>query len=175
CQVIRFAPLSPERVEELLQGQGVEDSALRARLVRLSAGSPGMAMELADPALWDFRRGLLAGLTKTPIASVDLSRQWMAFVEEAGKESASQRRRAQLVLHLIVDFLDDALTVSMNGTPRRTDPDERGGLETVARRAGPDRLLEALERCLEADRQIDRRVQLVLSLEGLMDALGQKL
>ena len=175
CQVIRFAPLSPERVDELLQAQGIDEATLRGRLVRLSAGSPGLAKELADPALWDFRRDLLAGLTKTPIASVALSRQWMAFVEEAGKESAAQRRRAQLVLRLIIDFLDDALTVSMNGTPRRTEADERGGLETVARHAGSDRLLEALERCLEADRQIDRRVQLVLILEGLMDALGQKL
>ncbi|HTU92274.1 MAG TPA: DNA polymerase III subunit delta' [Gemmataceae bacterium] len=175
CQVIRFAPLSPELVDELLQAQGVEDSTLRARLVRLSGGSPGMAKELADPALCEFRRNLLAGLTKTPIASVDLSRQWMDFVEEAGKESAAQRRRAQLVLRLIIDFLDDALTVAMNGTPRRTEADERAGLETLAQPARADRLLEALERCLEADRQIDRRVQLVLILEGLMDALGQKL
>jgi DNA polymerase-3 subunit delta' len=175
CQVIRFAPLPPQLVDELLQVQGVEDSALRARLVRLSSGSPGMAKELADPALWDFRSDLLAGLTKTPIASVDLARQWMDFVEEAGKESAAQRRRAQLVLRLLIDFLDDALTVALNGTPRRTEPDECAGLKTLAHRAGPDRLLEALERCLEADRQIDRRVQLVLILEGLMDALGQKL
>ena len=67
--------------------QGVEDAALRARLVRLSAGSPGLAKELADPALWEFRRDFLEGLTKTPIPSVELSRQWMEFVEEAGKES----------------------------------------------------------------------------------------
>jgi DNA polymerase-3 subunit delta' len=173
CQVIRFAPLAPELVDELLQAQGIDDAALRARIVRLSAGSPGMAKELADPALWDFRRDLLAGLTKTPIPSVDLSHKWMDFVEEAGKDSVAQRRRAQLVLRLFINFLDDALTVAMNGTPRRTEPDELSGLETLARRAGPDRLLEALERCLEADRQIDRRVQLVLILEGLMDALGQ--
>ncbi len=175
CQVIRFAPLPAELVEELLQAQGIEDSALRARLVRLGAGSPGLAKELADPALWDFRRTLLDGLTKSPIRSVDLSGQWMEFVEGAGKESAAQRRRAQLVLRLVLDFLDDALTVSMNGTPRRSEAEDRPGLEALARRAGPDRLLEALERCLEADRQIDRRVQLVLILEGLMDALGQKL
>lgn len=175
CQVIRFAPLTPELVDELLQAQGIDDPTLRARLVRLSAGSPGMAKELADPALWDFRRDLMAGLTKTPILYVDLSHKWIDFVEESGKESAAQRRRAQLVLRFIIDFLDDALTVAMNGTPRRTEADERAGLETLARRAGPDRLLEALERCLEADRQIDRRVQLVLILEGLMDALGQKL
>jgi DNA polymerase-3 subunit delta' len=175
CQVIRFAPLSAELVDELLQARDIDNAALRGRLVRLSAGSPGLAKELADPALWEFRRGLLEGLTKTPIASVELSHKWMDFVEEAGKESAAQRRRAQLVLRLIVDFLDDALTVSTNGSPRRTEADDRPGLEALARRAGPDRLLEALERCLEADRQIDRRVQLVLILEGLMDALGQQL
>ena len=37
------------------------------------------------------------------------------------------------------------------------------------------RLLELLERCLEADLHIDRRVQLVLVLEALLDALAQKL
>jgi DNA polymerase-3 subunit delta' len=175
CQVIRFVPLSAELVDELLQAQGVEDAALRARLVRLSAGSPGLAKELADPALWEFRRSFLDGLTKPPIPSVALSRQWMEFVEEAGKESAAQRRRAQLVIRLLIDFLDDALTVSLNGIPRRTEAEDRPGLEVLARRAGPDHLLEALERCMEADRQIDRRVQLVLTLEGVLDALGQKL
>jgi DNA polymerase-3 subunit delta' len=171
CQVIRFAPLSPELVDELLKAQGIEDPALRTRLVRLSGGSPGKARELANPALWDFRRTLLSGLTKTPIPSVELSGKWMEFVEEAGKESAAQRRRAQIVLRLLIDFLEDALSVAMNGTPRRTEGDEREGLETLAERVGADRLQEALERCLEADRQIDRRVQLVLILEGLMDAL----
>jgi DNA polymerase-3 subunit delta' len=175
CQVIRFAPLPAEVVEELLRAQGVEDSALRARLVRLSAGSPGLAKELADPVLWEFRRDLLEGLTKTPIHSVELSRKWMDFVEEAGKESAAQRRRAQLVLRLVIDFLDDALTVSMNGVPRRTEAEDRPALDALARRVDPERLLEALGRCLEADRQIDRRVQLVLILEGLLDAMGQKL
>jgi DNA polymerase-3 subunit delta' len=173
CQVIRFAPLAPALVEELLSD--VEDPALRARLARLSGGSPGMARELADPTLWEFRRELLAGVVKTPIPSVELSQKWTDFVEEAGKESASQRRRAQLVVRLLVDFLDDALKVSANGAPCRTEPNEYAALETLARRVGPDRLLEALERCLEADRQIDRRVQLVLVLEALMDALGQKI
>lgn len=175
CQVVRFAPLATAWVDELLLNQGIDDAALRARLVRLSAGSPGLAMELADPALWDYRRELLTGLMKTPLPSVDLSHKWMDFVEEAGKESVDQRRRAQLVVRLLVDFLDDALTVSMEGAPRRTEADERPNLEALARRVGPDRLLEVLDRCLEADRHIDRRVQLVLILEGLMDALGQRL
>jgi len=175
CQVIRFATLSPALVDDLLRAQGIEDAALRARLVRLSGGSPGLARELADPALWEFRREIVEGLAQVPLPAVDLSRRWMEFVEEAGKDSATQRRRAQLVLRLMIDFLDDALTLSLNGSPRRTESDDRAGLEALAQRVEADRLMEALERCLEADRQIDRRVQLVLILEGLMDALSQKM
>jgi DNA polymerase-3 subunit delta' len=175
CQVIRFAPLPATVVDELLQTQGIEDAALRARLVRLSAGSPGLAKELADPSLWEFRFDLLQGLTKTPMDSVELSRKWMNFVEEAGKESAAQRRRAQIVLRLVIDFLDDALTVAMYGAPRRTEEEDRPALDALAHRVDPERLLDVLGRCLEADRQIDRRVQLVLILEALMDALNQKL
>jgi DNA polymerase-3 subunit delta' len=175
CQVIRFGPLPPELIDELLRAEGVEDPSLRARLVRLSGGSPGLAKELADPALWEFRRSFLAGLAEAPADTVTLSQKWMDFVEEAGKESAAQRGRARAVLRLLIDFLDDALSVSLDMPPRRTEAEDRPALEALARRAGPDVLLAALGRCLEADRQVERRVQLVLTLEGLLDALGQKL
>jgi hypothetical protein len=48
-------------------------------------------------------------------------------------------------------------------------------LENLAQRAGSDRLIALLDRSLEGDAHIDRRVQLVLVLEALTDALGQKL
>ena len=35
--------------------------------------------------------------------------------------------------------------------------------------------LELIERCLEADTQVERRVQLVLVLEAVLDALGRQL
>jgi DNA polymerase-3 subunit delta' len=175
CQVVRFAPLPPDLVSELLRDRGVDDPALLARLVRLSGGSPGLAQALADPALWDFRASFLQGLSQSPPDPVDLARRWLGFVEGAGKESAAQRGRARLVLRLLIDFLDDALILSLDDTPRRTGPEDRPALDSLARRAGPDALLAALERCLEADEQIDRRVQLVLILEALLDALAQKL
>jgi DNA polymerase-3 subunit delta' len=175
CQVVRFAPLPPEMVDELLRARGVEDRALRERLVRLSGGSPGQAEALADPALWEFRRTFLAGLTRTPPDTVALAQAWQAFVEEAGKESAAQRRRAQVVLRLLVDFLDDALALSLGGTPRRTGPEDAEALAGLVKRLDAEALLELLERCLEADTQVDRRVQLVLILEALLDALAQRL
>lgn len=175
CQVVRFAPLPDALVEEVLRDQGVEDAALRERLVRLGAGSPGLALALADPALWTFRRAFLDGLVKTPVDAVGLAREWREFVEAAGKESAAQRRRAQVVVRLLVDFLTDALALTQQGAPRRTGPEDRKALEVLAGRVGSDTLLALLERCLEADAQIDRRVQLVLVLEALLDALAQQL
>ena len=59
CQVMRFAPLSGTTVDDVLKQNGVDDAALRQRLVNLSGGSPGFALALADPALLDFRRRLL--------------------------------------------------------------------------------------------------------------------
>jgi DNA polymerase-3 subunit delta' len=174
CQVVRFAPLPQKVVAELLLANGISDAAMVERLVRLSDGSPGQALDLADPALWEFRSTLVAGFLQPHFDSVGLAAAWAAFVEGAGK-SAAQRRRATLVARLLVDFLGDALRVSLNGSPRHTGPEDKPALEALARRVSPERLLELLERCLEGDAQIDRRVQLVLVLEALLDALGQKL
>src|SRR5262245_30539385 len=175
CQVVRFTPLKDDLVGELLEAQGVSDPALRERLIRLAGGSPGLALTLADPALWEMRGRLIAGLTGRPVDSVDLSKAWWSFVEDAGKESAAQRTRAQLVIRLVVDFLRDALAVAAGGQARRTGPEDAAALQDLARRTDVERLLELIERCLEADQQITWRVQLVLVLESLLDAMAQKI
>jgi DNA polymerase III subunit delta' len=174
CQVVRFTPLAPQLVDELLEKQGVDDAKQRERLVRLSGGSPGLALSLADPALWEFRRVLLAGLTAKQVDSVDLSKKLMEFVEDAGKDSAALRERAHLVLRLLIDYLDDALAVSVGAPLRRSTSEDRPAVEALAHRLGPDRVVRLLERCMDADEQIDRRVQLVLTLEAVLDALGRQ-
>ncbi len=175
CQVVRFAPLPPAIVADLLRAQGIADAALVERLARLSGGSLGQALALADPALWEFRRQMLHGLTRAQPDTVALAREWVHFVEEGGKEAAVHRRRAGLVLRLLVEFLKDALRLKVGGTPFLVEPDDLRYLREMADRADADRLMDLLERCLEGDAHIDRRVQLVLVLEGLLDALGQKL
>jgi DNA polymerase-3 subunit delta' len=175
CQVIRFAPLASETVADLLTANGVEDAALRQRLVSLSGGSPGLALTLADPALLDFRRRLVDAVSRPQFDAVPLAKEWNSLAESAGKESAAQRGRAKLLLRLLVDFLTDAVAVGEGGEPRRSEPADRPALDALAARAKPEVLIGLLERCLEADEQIDRRVQLVLVLEALLDAAAQKI
>jgi hypothetical protein len=162
-------------VEEILEQHGISDPATRERLVRASRGSPGTALMLADPDLESFRNQFLDGLCKPIPDATELGKLWGDFVEAAGKDSASQRGRAQQVLRLLIDFLEDALEISVGGDARRTGPEDQGRAQELAERMGTGTLLEILDRCLEADQQIDRRVQLVLVLEAFLDAWSQKM
>ena len=136
CQVVRFRPLPPETVAELLQAGGVDDPAMRELLARLGGGSPGQALALADPDLWEFRRTLLQGLTRPRFDSVALAKAWVEFVQDAGKEAVHQRRRARLVLRLLIDFLRDALAFGLNGAGqgRGGGPAAAGGDDAAGER-----------------------------------------
>jgi DNA polymerase-3 subunit delta' len=175
CQVVRFAPLPEPLVAEILSGHELPDPALIPRLARLSGGSPGQALALADPALWAFRATLLQGLLQPRADTPALARAWTEFVEEAGKESGPQRRRAALVLRLLVLFLEDALALSLGGEPRLAEPADLPLLRDLAARTSPEQQLTVLERCLEADMHLERYAQLVLILESMLDATGQLL
>jgi DNA polymerase III subunit delta' len=142
------------------------------RLVHLGHGSPGQALALADPSLWDFRRVLVNGLAQPRPNSVELSTSLLEFVADAGKDKAPQRRRASQVLRLLIQFFDDALAVRLVNTSRLGDPEELAMLDKMAVSASPEKLLNILDRCIEADLQIGRYVQLDLVLEALLDALG---
>jgi DNA polymerase-3 subunit delta' len=175
CQVVHFSPLPHGVMMEVLRANSVHDPSMLPQLVRQSGGSPGQALALADPALWEFRRAFLRDLSHRQPDGVALARKWMQFVEEAGKESAAQRRRAAAVLQLVIAFFKDAFTLSVGAAVPNIEAGEQAALRDLAGRLGPDQWLELLERCLKADEQIDRRVQLVLVLEALLDALGQQL
>jgi DNA polymerase-3 subunit delta' len=175
CQVIRFAPLSDALVDELLRAQGIADDKVRERLVRLADGSLGQAQALSDPELRAFRQKLLDALIDPRLDSVVLAKTWTESVEEAGKDAAVKRRRAAAMLRLLIDVLEDALRVNVGGTPRYSESDDLPAVQSLAARLDHEQLLALLDRCLEGDAQIDRLVQLVLVLEALVDALGQKL
>jgi DNA polymerase III subunit delta' len=175
CHVVRFGPLGDEAVATVLKQHDIQDPGHLQRLVRLADGSPGQALALADTDLWDFRKKLLEGMTHARIDSVSLTKSFVGFVEDAGKEASLQRRRASLVLRLLIEALTDALSLSQGARPKTADPDDLRLLNTLMNRASPEKFLTLLERCLETEQQIDRYVQVSLVLEALLDALAQLL
>jgi DNA polymerase-3 subunit delta' len=173
CQVIRFALLPPALIAELLRREGVSEEALQ--LVRLSRGSLGDARQLADPAVSRFRRELSEALSQPRLSSVALAEKVVRFSEEGGKESAAKRQRGRLALRFIIELLRTALHVQQSLKPALSDASEQPAATALARRVSEDRLLRALSRCLEADYQVDRRLQLVLVLEAVVDSITQTL
>lgn len=166
CQVVRFHPLAEDALKAVLADHDINDPARVGRLVRLAGGSPGQALALNDDALWAFRETLVNGVTAAKPDPVGFAAAWAKFVEEAGKESAAQRERASLVLRLLMDVLRSTLRLAVGA-----DPGEAENLRRFAELVGPDRLAELLEACAEADYQVERKVQLVLVTESLVDKL----
>jgi DNA polymerase-3 subunit delta' len=173
CQIIRFAPLPEDTVRSILAKHELADPSLIPRIVKLAAGSPGQALDLAEPELWKFRNRLLQGFGQPKIDTVGLAKSFVDFVEEAGKETVNQRRRAALVLKLLMKAWSDALALRLSGPAASAPAEETALLQPLAQRTQPDQILRLLERCLETETQLDRYVQVGLVVEALVDALGR--
>ena len=172
CQVVPFTPLSRSDVVDLLRANEITDEARLDRLVRVAGGSVGQALALDDETLWQFRTTLLTALTTASLDVVGLGTSWNHFVEEAGKEAGVRRRRASLTLKLLIGLLQDAQRVHLGVPPLVADPSEATALTAMARRLGPERLTAWTDRAVEADLQVDRKVQLELVIEAFADSLA---
>lgn len=173
CQTIAFAPLKNEVLRQLLSDRGLADETRLDRLVRVAGGSLGQAVALDDEALWTFRGTLLKALDAEKVDSFALATGWNQFVEEAGKEAGVRRRRASLVLRLLIGMLQDALRLT-NGLPALVaDATEARALKALGERIGTDKLIAWADRAMDADLQNDRKVQLDLIVEAFSDYLGR--
>jgi DNA polymerase-3 subunit delta' len=174
CQLIRFAGLPEEVMAAHLVQEGVAPALDAARqLLQLSSRNLADARLLADPATRTFRREFLDGLSQPNADSVGLGQKLVKFADEGVKESAVKRQRAALALKFVIDFLRAAILTQNGGQPPLADPQDAKAVRRLAESVPPDALLRMLDRSLEADYQVGRRLQLVLILEALTDALGQ--
>lgn len=174
CQVIRFAPLPDDLLEDLTSKHGVNEQEARSRLVQLSGGSIGQAMRLADPELWRFRNQLLDLLAASPLDVVKAGKLWHSYVETAGKEMPLQRALCLRVIRLVVAFLREALALSAGGQIRTDDNQEITRLRQICSQYSQERLIELIDRCLDAEVQVERYLQLPLVIEALIDSFCER-
>ena len=158
-QIIRFGGLDPEIIAELLLAQGVVENAADAqRLAALAEGSLSRAVELADDELWAFRDQFLAQLARVDQNSVALAREVNEFVDSAGKDAPSRRRRLRQIIRLAIDFHRDQLRAA---TAAGDTPEEW------------QRLASLVERSLEGLAQVDRNAHQATLIDCWLDELGQ--
>jgi DNA polymerase III subunit delta' len=170
CQVVRFSPLSDATVEAILAKEGIDDPVKRDRLARLGSGSVSRALALDDDSIWQVRQRLVDGLTSPRPSFLPLAETWAKFHEEAGKDKgAAQRMRASLVLKFLIEAVEHALRLSLGASVPGLDEAEAARLMAFADRVGTDGLMELLDRCVEADFHVERRVQLILVVESVVE------
>jgi DNA polymerase-3 subunit delta' len=175
CQIVRFAPLRREAVAELLLKHGLAaDGPEAERLARYAEGSLTRAAELADSALWDFRRKLLEGLAAPTVASVRLAQQVTAFVDEAGTEAPPRRARARQVIGFAAEFYRQ-LARSLSGASAADDDELRAYVHRAAA-AWPgdaETAADCAARCLEALEHVDRNANLSNVLDCWIDEVAR--
>jgi DNA polymerase-3 subunit delta' len=171
CQVIPFGTLPDVVVEERLRDSGLAEASQMKNIIRMAGGSPGQAMALADPALWPVRRQMLETLSHPKPDAPALAKAWMECIEAVGKDSALQRPRALQLVRLAIDLFRLALASALGHAAPADDPVEATLIQKMAERLGADGLIDRIDRLVETEMHIDRRVQLVLAVEAAVDAM----
>jgi DNA polymerase-3 subunit delta' len=157
AQIVRFQPLPDSVVRDLVLDEGLApDEAAAADLAARAGGSVTRARELADPLLWQMRDKFMARWESGELEAPRLIRELEEFINDAGKEAEARRQRFRQFLALVGDKLRE----SLRGTADDFDD------ETI---------LDALDRCVEAEEQLDRNANQATLLETWMDDLASML
>jgi len=173
-QIMRFRPLSSEVLRRLLLEQKIVTDETRASvLAEQCDGSLARAAELADPELQSFEQRLLPQFAPARFDSGRLAAELSEYINQAGKEADARRRRLRLVFQLVGGLFRHVMRVSCGA--------EAEGLSTRDQAAeglfppGPATqccALAALDRCLEAEVQLDRNANQATLLECWLDDLA---
>lgn len=169
CQIVRFNALSPADVNAILREQGMDDDTKRDRLARLSGGSISRALAIDDDTIGEVWQKLIEGITDPRPNFRALAETWTTFYEAAGKDLAPQRIRVSLVLQFLIEAVQQSLKLAMGTPVPSLDATETARLRAFAERVGTDGLLQLLDECVEADAHVERRVQIILVVESILD------
>lgn len=169
-QTVRFAALSEESVRQLLvEKQIASDPAQADQLALACEGSLSKAAELVNPDLWAIQDSLLPQITPTRFDSVRLGSELMAFVNEAGKEADARRTRMRQLFGIVGTHFRQLLRAACS--PQSAPH----SVSTELIELGPsaqDLALAIIDRCLEAEVQLDRNANQATLIECWLDDLA---
>ena len=105
-QVIRFDRLTTEEVCVILRNmEELETETPIESLAAASEGSVELALELAEPETFEFRKELFMQLATGDAGQSDFAKSILGFVDSAGKDAAKKRARLRRVADFAISFL----------------------------------------------------------------------
>lgn len=173
CQIIRFAPLPDEIVSNLLlELQWVVDKPEADKLARQSKGSLARADQLRDEALQGIAEVLLSTLAKRDFHSVQMAKDVSDYLTKMGDDAPKKREALSHLIELAADFYRNQLVnLTKLGTEEAsTNPEIRSAVMAIP--AGLDGAAACLERCSEAEIQLDANANIATLVESWLDDLA---
>lgn len=158
CQLLRFAPLSPEHVLSLLERNGMTPEAA-ALVAPMSGGSLQKALELDNEALVARREAVLSRVGQLNINQI-------ATVFDAAEELSGNRDATLELLDMLLSFFRDAVHLGA-GNGEIVNRQVRPAIESIATRRSFPCNLELLERIYETRRAVQRNANPKLALDQL--------
>ena len=158
CQLVRFAPLPPEHVRQLLEQSGM-DASSAATLAQMAGGSMQRAQELDNESLTERRELLLKHLSNLNIDRI-------ASVFDAAEELGGNRDNALETLDLLLSFTRDMIHLSA-GSNDIINTAIRPSLESLSTGLNLDRVLQLTGDVLETRRAVQRNANVKLALDHL--------
>lgn len=176
CQHVRFAPLGPQDIADLLiQNETLDDRAEAERVAALSDGSLAVAAQLVDPALRTLRDTLYGHLSGFQFEPLALTSALVSGLDELGGDSVTQRRNAAWLIRFCIEFYRCASLqlAGHDGGPSIDQVDQfldRWGDQS----SGDLELVMALfDRAVRAENQLEWKTPFPLCLEGLFADLAR--
>lgn len=171
CQQVSLRPLRREDVAAILAEHGVEEEAVREAALQWCRGSASRALALAQGGLRELREELLSRLAAGEVDVEGWVKRCLEYAEGAGKDSAAQRERGELVLDVLLDGLREGVRWGIIGGTASSAEEKRS--EALGQRFGVEQLLDWQERTLQAYEHLERRVPLPLLFEALFEHYAQ--
>jgi DNA polymerase-3 subunit delta' len=163
CQLIRFAPLSPEHVAALLEQGGI-DAGIATLLAPMAGGSMQRALELDNESLATRREAVLSRVEQMNIRQI-------ATVFDAAEELSGDRDATLELLDMLISFYRDAVHLSA-GNSDIVNRTVRPSIESIAARRPLSSTLELLEEICEIRRAVTRNANSKLALDHLFMSIG---
>lgn len=164
CQLIRFAPLSPEHILSLLERSGMPHEAA-ALVAPMSGGSIQRALEFDNEALTARREAVLSRVSR-------LSLNRISTVFDASEELSGNREATLELLDMLLSFFRDAVHLG-TGSAEIVNRSVRPAIEEIAAQRPLQRNLELLECIYETRRDVQRNANPKLSLDHLFISMAE--
>jgi DNA polymerase-3 subunit delta' len=178
CQAVRFAPLTDDNLADLLLEQNVLADRIEAESVAaLSEGSLSLAKQLLDPEIRRLRETLFNELASPRCNPLELSKTLLEGVDTIGGDTHQKRQTAGWLVRFAIEFFRRVLL-------DLSRPDTVSPIPQVSRLA--ERLnpglcedlelpMACLDRCMQADVQIQRNAPAAMVFECLFADLSRSL